>query len=119
MQYKLTTIYRQVDDLKKLDDFFHNTHLQLAEQLPGLLRSEMTRINGKPGGKRSRFYLMYELTFESEEAYVRAFTSEAGVALIQALKPWADAKLITWFYGEAFSETAEEREARQKAKDRS
>jgi uncharacterized protein (TIGR02118 family) len=115
MQYKLTTIYRQVDDVEKLDDFFHNTHLQLAEQLPGLLRSEVTRINGKPGGKQSRFHLMYELTFASEEAYRRAFTSEAGVALIQALKPWAEAKLITWFFGEAFSETAEEREKWKKA----
>ena len=47
--FKLTTLYRLVDDLAKLDDFFHNTHLQLAEQVPGLLKSEVTRINGKPG----------------------------------------------------------------------
>ena len=113
MAFKLTTIYRQVDDLDKLDDFFHNTHLQLAEQLPDLLKSEVTRIHGKPGSMQSRFYLMYELYFESEEAYIESFATEAGLALILALTPWAEAKLITWFYGEVFEETAEERESYQ------
>lgn len=107
--FKLTTIYRLVDDLEKLDDFFHNTHLQLAEQLPGLLKSEVTRINGKPGSLQSRFHLMYELYFESEEAYIESFVTEEGLALAQALIPWEKNKLITWFYGEVFEETVEER----------
>ncbi len=111
--FKLTTLYRQVDDFEKLDNFFHNTHLQLAEQLPGLLKSEVTRINGKPGSLQSRFHLMYELYFESEEAYMEAFATETGLALVQALISWAEAKLITWFYGETFEETAEERERYQ------
>lgn len=109
MTFKLTTLYRQVDDLEKLDDFFHNTHLPLAEQLPELLKSEVTRINGKPGSLQSRFHLMYELYFESEEAYMASFATDEGVALVQALLPWENAKLITWFYGESFEETAEER----------
>ena len=107
--YKLTTLYRIVDDLEKLDDFFHNTHLQLAEKLPGLLKSEVTRINGKPGSLQSRFHLMYELYFESETAYMESFATEGGMALAQALIPWEKGKLITWFYGEVFEETAEER----------
>lgn len=109
MAFKLTTLYRQVDDLKKLDDFFNHTHLPLAEQLPELLKSEVTRINGKPGSLQSRFHLMYELYFESEAAYLASFATEEGMALVQALMPWEEAKLITWFYGEPFGETAEER----------
>lgn len=111
--FKLTTLYRQVDDFEKLDDFFHNTHLQLAEQLPGLLKSEVTRINGKPGSLQSRFHLMYELYFESEEAYMESFATEIGLALVQALTPWEKAKLVTWFYGESFEETEEERTSYQ------
>ncbi|PID87240.1 MAG: ethyl tert-butyl ether degradation protein EthD [Chloroflexi bacterium] len=107
--FKLTTLYRQVDDLGKLDEFFHNTHLPLAEQLPGLLKSEVTRIDGKPGSLQSRFYLMYELYFASSAAYMEAFATETGLALVQALMPWAEAKLVTWFYGESFEETNEER----------
>ena len=107
--FKLTVIYRQADDLEKVDGFFSTVHLQLAEKLPGLLKSEITRIHGKPGGQQSRFYLMYELYFESEEAYLEAFTTESGLTLIQALKPWIDARLVSWFYGETFEETAEER----------
>lgn len=99
--------------MAKLDDFFHNTHLPLAEQLPELFKSEVTRIHGKPGSQQSRFHLMYELYFESEAAYRRSFATEAGAALIQALKPWVDARLITWFYGEPFEETAEERSTYQ------
>ena len=55
--FKFVCIYRQVDDVHVLDDFFNSTHLQLAEQLPGLVRTELNRVAGKPGGQ-SRFYLM-------------------------------------------------------------
>lgn len=101
--FKLVTLYRRVDDETALEQFFSHTHLQLAEQLPGLLRSEVGRIRGRPGGE-SRFHLMYELYFDSGEAFRQAMTSEAGIALMAALQPWVEARLVTWFYAEAFSE---------------
>lgn len=101
--YKFVTLYRQVDDTTLVDQFFSETHLPLAEQLPGLMRSEVSWIKGKPGGK-SRFYLMYELYFENESEYQNALLSEAGMALVQALKPWGENKLITWFYADSYAE---------------
>ena len=62
--FKFVTIYRRVDDDNALEMFFSSTHLPLAEQLPGLLKSEVSRISGKPGGP-SRYHLMYELYFET------------------------------------------------------
>ena len=103
--FKFVTIYRRVDDENLLETFFSQTHLPLAEQLPGLLKSEVSRIKGKPGGE-SRFHLMYELYFESEIAYQQSLMSEPGVTLVQALKPWGENRLITWFYSEAFEEDA-------------
>jgi len=103
--YKLVTIYRKVDDEDKLETFFSATHLPLAEQLPGLLKTEVSRIYGKPGGD-SRFHLMYSLYFASKADYEAAMISPIGRQMIQALLPWADARLITWFDGEAFSEEA-------------
>ena len=101
--YKFVTIYRRVDDEDTLELFFSQTHLPLAEQLPELLKSEVSRVTGKPGGT-SRFHLMYELYFADEDAYHRSMISEIGVKLVEALKPWGDAKLLTWFYAEAFEE---------------
>lgn len=89
-----------------LETFFSETHLPLAEQLPELYKSEVSRIEGKPGGQ-SRFHLMYELYFEDEAAYQRSMVSEVGVELIKALKPWGDAKLLTWFYADTFEEERE------------
>jgi uncharacterized protein (TIGR02118 family) len=101
--FKFTTIYRQVDDPDALERFFSETNLPLAEQLPGLFKSEVSRVSGKPGGQ-SRFYLAYELYFESERDFRRALESEPGEKLMRALMPWADARLITWFYADAFEE---------------
>jgi hypothetical protein len=57
----------------------------------------------KPGG-HSRFHLMLELYFDDETAFQKAVVSETGVRLIQALTPWAEAKIITWFFAESFAE---------------
>jgi len=107
--FKFVTIYRRVDDEVKLEEFFSSTHLPLAEQLPGLLRSEVSRVTGKPGGA-SRFHLMYELYFESEAQFEAALQSPAGTELMAALVPWAEAKLISWFYSHAFAEEARPRD---------
>lgn len=101
--FKLTTLYRRVDDEDALEQFFSQTHLPLAEQLPGLQKSEVSRISGKPGGE-SRFHMMYELYFESRESYQQAMVSDPGLALIKALTPWWKAKVITWFYAESYEE---------------
>lgn len=101
--FKFTTIYRRVDDEDILEDFFSAIHLPLAESLPNLKKREVSRVSHKPGGQ-SRFLLMFELYFETEAAYQEAMHTEQGVQLIQALMPWAEKKLITWFYAEAFEE---------------
>jgi uncharacterized protein (TIGR02118 family) len=101
--FKFVTIYRRVDDEAALEDFFSTTHLPLAEKMPGLLKSEVSRITSKPGGE-SRFHLMYELYFESSTIFYRSLTSKVGKELMNALKGWADASLITWFYSESWEE---------------
>jgi uncharacterized protein (TIGR02118 family) len=106
--FKFVTIYRQVDDADALEHFFSHTHLPLAEQLPGLRRTELSRIHGKPGGGESRFHLMYELYFDSRQDYLAALKSEPGHQLMLALKPWGDARIITWYYADSFAEDVAE-----------
>ena len=40
-----------------------------------------------------------------EAAFQEAMSSEIGIQLIHALKPWSEAKIITWFFSEAFEES--------------
>lgn len=104
--FKFVTLYRRVDEADQLEDFFSSVHLQLAERLPGLASSEVSRVSGKPGGE-SRFHLMYELYFESEDVFYNALASEPGRKMMAALIEWYDAKLISWFYAESWEEEAQ------------
>jgi uncharacterized protein (TIGR02118 family) len=106
--FQFTTIYYRVDDEETFDAFFSSTHLPLAEQLPELVKSEVSRITGKPGGN-SRFHLAYTLYFATEQSYRLSMSSEPGLRLMAALKPWDDAKLIAWFYADSFEEVVQKR----------
>ncbi len=106
--FKFTTLYYRVDDEDTLENFFATTHLPLAEQLPGLMKTEVSRIVGKPGGD-SRFHLVYALYFATRASFERSLASDVGIQMIQALKPWADAKLIVWFYADTFEELVKRR----------
>jgi len=106
--FQFTTIYYRVDDEETLESFFSATHLQLAEKLPGLVKSEVNRIIGQPGGE-SRFHMAYSLYFATAESFYQSLGSEAGVQMMQALIPWSEAKLITWYYAESFEEIVKTR----------
>jgi uncharacterized protein (TIGR02118 family) len=101
--YKFVVIYYRVDDENALESFFTGTHLPLVESLPGLRRLEIGRVTGQPLGQ-SRFHLMVEAYFDDEEAWHEAQLSPPGVALMNALRPWADERLIAWFYADSFTE---------------
>ncbi len=107
--YKFVTIYRRVDDEQMLEHFFNQTHLPLAEQLPGLVKREVSRVAHKPGGE-SRFHLMFELYFHSKVSFEAAMATPIGVQLIEALMPWVEAKIITWFFADTFIEDMKQSE---------
>lgn len=102
--FKFVVLYYRVDDQNALEDFFSYTHLPLTEKLPGLIKTEVGRITGKPGGN-SRFHLEYSAYFADENGFLQAMTSEPGRELMAALMTWADARLISWYYAESFSES--------------
>jgi uncharacterized protein (TIGR02118 family) len=105
--FKLVILYRRADDESAVDAFFSQVNLPLAEKMPGLLKTEVSRVRGKPGGE-SRFYLMYELYFASPAAWEAALLSPAGQELLPRLLAWSEARLITWFFAESYAEPADE-----------
>lgn len=102
--FKFVTLYYRVDDEMLLEEFFSSTHLPLTERLPGLMKTEVSRMTGKPGGE-SRFHLMVEAYFPNEAVFFKALASDIGQQLMAALKPWDEQRLITWFYADTFSES--------------
>ena len=103
--FKFVTIYRVVDDSTAVETLFTDVHLPNGESLPGLIKSEVSRITGQPTGS-SRFTLMYELYFNSKLDFEQALSSEPGLMIINTLLPWREAGLIDWFFAESFEEAA-------------
>ncbi len=69
-------------------------------------RLEISRITGQPFG-RSRFYLEVEAYFDNEIAMREGLLSRPGLAMMDALRPWSENKLISWFYADSFAEDKE------------
>lgn len=101
--HKFVVLYRRVDDEPALEEFFSGTHLRLLEQLPGLVSREVSRVTGQPTGQ-SRFHLLVEAYFADAPALMAALASPPGLNLMNALRLWAEERLITWFYADAFRE---------------
>lgn len=101
--HKFVVVYYRVDDETALEHFYSTTHLPLLEQLPGLVKLEVSRVLGQPTGQ-SRFHLMVEAYFENENAQRLALLTPAGLQMMDALRVWADAKLLIWYYADSFAE---------------
>lgn len=100
---KFVVIYYRVDDEAALESFYAGTHLRLLEQLPGLSKIEISRVANQPTGQ-SRFFLMVEGYWPTTKSMESALVSAPGLQLMDALRVWADNKLIVWFYADAFEE---------------
>lgn len=101
--HKFVVIYYRVDDEEALEHFYATTHLALLEQLPGLVKVEVSRVLGQPTGL-SRFHLMVEAYFPDELTRTQALLTPAGQSMMDALRVWADTKLLVWYYADSFEE---------------
>ncbi|HET7580734.1 MAG TPA: EthD family reductase [Bacillales bacterium] len=95
---KLIALYKQPGDKKKFDDHYFGTHTPLVKEIPGLRRTEVTKIVGAPAGE-SPFYLMCEMYFENEETMNRAMKSKEMKACSKDLGTFAG-ELVTMMIGE-------------------
>ena len=101
--YTLTVLYYRVDDETTLEEFFSAIHLPLLEGLPGLRAVQIGRVMGQPLGQ-SRFTLTVEAAFDDQAALTAALATETGITLMNALRPWAENRLIAWYYADSFRE---------------
>mgnify|MGYP001079773169 FL=1 len=85
---KLVAIYRKPEDPQAFDKHYFEVHAPLAEKMPGLIKLEVNKVYGAPGGE-SDLYLIANMYFESKEALLEALSSPEGRAAGKDLRGFA------------------------------
>ena len=94
--YKLTILFRNPPDLAKFEHDWAHTFVPFAEAMPGILRVEVSSIDGGPDGS-AEFHKIHELYFESRAAMDRAMNSEKGTRAGMALNALAPDLFVILF----------------------
>jgi uncharacterized protein (TIGR02118 family) len=86
--YKLTILFRTPPDTDKFEDEWAHTFVPLSETMPGVLRVEVSNVEGGPDGP-SEFYKIHEFYFIDQAAMERAMNSAEGTRTGHALNALA------------------------------
>ena len=93
--HKLIALYKQPEDPKAFDEAYFGTHIPLIEKVPGLIKTELTRINHTMRG--DGFYLVGVLYFEDEAAFKAGMTSPEMLAAGENLDSFAKGNYVLMF----------------------
>ena len=94
---KLVALYRHSPDPEAFSAAYHDTHLPLIKQVPGLQDLKLTRFTRSVIG--DDLHLMAELTFADEEALKAAMRSPEMAAAGENLDSFAEG-LYSLLYAE-------------------
>lgn len=78
---KLVALYRKPDDVEAFFEHYHNVHLPLVAKLPGLLKTEIMKVETMLAGEES-YFLVGEIYFADAASFdaARASVENAAVA---------------------------------------
>lgn len=76
---KLVALYKTPADAEIFDKHYFEVHMPIVEKIPGLVRSEVSKIKPLPGTE-SKFYMMTEMYYENMDAFNAAMGSPEGKA---------------------------------------
>jgi uncharacterized protein (TIGR02118 family) len=98
--FQLTVLYGQPQDPQAFDRYYEQTHVPLAQKIPGL--KAFTTIKPAPLSpqEKSPYYLIAILHFESQQAMGAAFQSPEGQAAAGDVRNFATGG-VTMLAGEA------------------
>lgn len=94
---KMIVLYKSPKDPDAFMAYYNNTHLPLVAKIPGLVRSEVTRLDRTLMG--DGFFLMAEMFFADSESFKAAMKSPENAATGADLANFADG-LATVMIGE-------------------
>ena len=87
---RLVVLYNTPEDAAAFDAHYRAVHTPIVESYPKLRRLTTCRPEGV-GGRPPAFYLMAEMTFDSQEDLAEALSSEPGAASARDLRNFAGA----------------------------
>jgi len=74
---KLIAMYKTPSDITEFEKHYYEIHMPLIEKMPGLLRTEVSKISGMPG-QENKYYLMAEMYFENMDKLNESMASPEG-----------------------------------------
>ena len=86
---KITVLYKHTSDAEKFKTYYKTKHLPLVDKIEGLVKAEITNIQGAAGGEPSEYYLMAELYFKDEAQMQESMGSPEGQAVADDLSNFA------------------------------
>lgn len=72
---KLIALYKKPADVEAFEQHYTQIHIPLIEKIPGIRKTEWSRITASPTGE-APYYMLYEMYFDNIEAYKVAMKSE-------------------------------------------
>jgi uncharacterized protein (TIGR02118 family) len=77
---KLTVLYGPPTDPGAFDKYYLETHVPIADAIPGLVRNEVSKVTGSLDGSTPPYHLHCDLYFDSSDALMAALGSAEGQA---------------------------------------
>ncbi len=99
---KLIALYKKPADVEAFEQHYANVHLKLVEKIPGIRKTEWTRITASPTGE-APYYMMYEMYFDNMDAYKAAMRSEENKAAGKDLMSFAK-DIVTVMVAESYED---------------
>ena len=99
---KLIALYKKPADVQAFEEHYANLHLPLVEKIPGLRKTELSRISGAPRGE-APYYMMHEMYFDDMDAYNRAMASDENKAAGKDLMSFAR-DIVTLMIADAYED---------------
>jgi len=60
---KLVALYKTPADIESFEKHYYEIHMPLVEKMPGLLKSEVSKLTPMPGAE-NKYHMMAEMYFE-------------------------------------------------------
>lgn len=89
-------MYKTPADAEAFEKHYFETHMPLVEKMPGLLKSEVSKLTGMPGAE-SKYHMMAEMYFEDMDRLNESMASPEGRAAGKDLMGFAKDYVIMMF----------------------
>ncbi len=76
---KLVAMYKTPADIEMFEKHYFEKHMPIVEKIPGLLRSEVSKLKILPGTD-SNYYMMTEMYYEDMDSFNAAMATPEGKA---------------------------------------